>query len=149
MRLLLATSVAATLLAAGPVVAAPNVHSPCKAPAGAHVVKPGTPLTLTPTTPVGVLGDIVSDSAEPVGDFYVDLGGKPVAATSTLELTLSWLNPVSDYDLVVNGNNELSSDNPEVFSLRGGHCKKVVVAVDVFLGVPVDELTLVAKATQR
>ncbi len=145
MRLLLATSAALSLLAAGPALAAGPTHAPCKAPAGAFVVKPGTPLTMTPTTPIGEFWEF----GEPVGDFYVDLGGKPVASTSTLGLTLSWTNPVSDYDLVVNGTNDGSVDNPEVISVKSSHCKKITVVVDVFIGVPIDELTLVAKATQR
>ena len=144
MRLLLATTVALSLLAAGPVFAA-NTHGRCSAPSGSFVVKPGAPLTQTPTTPVGALGDF----EEPVGNFYVDLSGKPVGATSTIEFTLSWLNPLSDYDLVVNGNNELGTDNPEVIAVKGAHCKKVTVAIDLFLGVPVDELTLDTKATLR
>lgn len=148
MRRLLATVAAVSLLGAGPALAAAKPvakHAPCKAPAGAFVVKPGTPLTQTPTTPVGALGGF----EEPVGDFYVDLGGRPVTTTSTLEFELSWVNPVSDYDLVVNGINELGTDNPEFIAVKGNHCKRVNVAIDLFTGVPVDELTLVAKATPR
>lgn len=147
MRRLLAAAAAVSLLGAAPALAAKPVpkHAPCKAPAGAFVVKPGTPLTQTPTTPIGVLGGF----EEPVGDFYVDLGGRPNSSTSTLEFELSWTNPISDYDLVVNGVNELGTDNPEFISVKGSHCRRVSVAIDVFLGVPVDELTLVAKATPR
>ena len=147
MRRLLAAAAAVSLLGAGPALAAKPVpkHAPCKAPAGAFVVKPGTPLTQTPTTPIGALGGF----EEPVGDFYVDLGGRPNSSTSTLEFELSWTNPLSDYDLVVNGVNELGTDNPEVISVKGNHCRRVSVAIDLFTGVPVDELTLVAKATPR
>lgn len=147
MRRLLAAAAAVSLLGAGPVLAAKPVpkHAPCKAPAGAFVVKPGTPLTQTPTTPIGALGGFEAA----VGDFFVDLGGRPNSSTSTLEFELSWANPLSDYELVVNGVNEMGTDNPEVISVKGSHCRRVTVAIDVFTGAPVDELTLVAKATPR
>lgn len=147
MRRLLAAAAAVSLLGAAPVLAAKPVpkHAPCKAPAGAFVVKPGTPLTQSPAAPIGVLGS----GEEEVGDFYVDLGGRPNTSTSTLEFELSWTNPVADYDLVVNGVNELGTDNPEFVSAKGSHCRRVSVAISVFTGAPVDDLTLVAKATPR
>ncbi len=147
MRRLLAAAATVSLLAAGPAFAAKPVakHAPCKAPAGAFLVKPGAPLTQTPTTPFGAIGQF----EEPVGDFFVDLGGKPVKTKGTLEFELSWSNPVADYDLVVNGVNELGTDNPEVISASVSHCKRVSLAIDVFTGAPVDELTLVSKATSR
>jgi hypothetical protein len=144
MRRLLAAAATLSLLAAGPALAAAKPvakHPACKAPSGAFLVKPGKPLTQTPTTPVGAIGGF----EEEVGDFYLDLSGKPVSTTGNLDFELSWLNPVSDYDLVVNGVNELGTDNPEFISTRAKHCKRVSVGIDLFLGAPVDELTLVTK----
>jgi hypothetical protein len=45
--------------------------------------------------------------------------------------------------MVIDGGNELSTDNPEVFTIsNAAHCRKIVVQTEVFMGLPVDELTL-------
>ena len=46
---------------------------------------------------------------------------------------------------VVNGVNELSTDNPETSSVKASHCRAVQLDLEVFTGVPVDELTLAVK----
>ena len=145
-RLLAAAGVLALLASAGPALAAPAKLGACKAPAGAIVVKAGAaPYEAVVTTPVGALGG----SEEEVGKFYLDLAGKPVGSAGKLTLTLSWDDPtgglVSDYDLVVNGTNDEATTLPEVRTVKAAHCKAVNVAVDVYTGLPTDELTLTAK----
>ena len=153
MRRVLASVAAVSLVAlSGPALAAVKPvprHGACKAPAGAFVLKPGASVQPPVTTPVGVLGGIASDFAEPVGDFYVDLSGKPQTTRGTLELVMDWTTSatgVTDYDLVVNGTNDLSSDIPEFRVEKASHCRKISVAVEVFAGLPVDEITLTATA---
>jgi len=145
---LLVTCLAAAV--AGPAAAAPAKHRACKAPDGAFVLKPGgKPLQQSVATPVGAvnsLGSPIVDMATVVGDFYVDLAGRPVSTRGVLNLELAWDNDVSDYDLYVNGTTELSSDNPEGRREIVKHCVPVPVKVDVFYGVPVDELTLTTRA---
>ena len=138
---LAAVGVLTVLAAAGPAVAAPAKHGACKAPAGAVLLKPGKEAKEVIPTPVGAL----NTSETEVGTYVLDLSGKPAASKGKITFTLSWANPVSDYDLVVNGTNELSTDNPEITSIKASHCRAVKVGVDVFAGVPVDELTLAAK----
>jgi hypothetical protein len=149
MRRLLASAAAVSLVAlSGPALAAVKPvpkHGACKAPAGAFVLKPGASVQPPVTTPVGALGS----TAEPIGDFYVDLSGKPDTTKGTLELVMEWTTAstgATDYDLVVNGTNDLSTDIPEFRAERASHCRKITVAVEVFTGVPVDEITLTAKA---
>lgn len=144
-RALTAATALALLAGGGPALAAAKPapkHAACKAPAGAIVVKPGKQVSLTPETPIGAGNGFET----PVGDVYVDLGGTPLSKKATLTLQLSWTNPVSDYDLVVDGVNPLGTDNPEVAIVKAKHCKPVTVATDVFLGVPVDALTFTASA---
>lgn len=142
-RALVATAVLSLLAAGGPALAAAEPkHGACKAPEGAVVLKAGDkPVESTVATPVGVLGGAEQEA----GVFYLDLQGKPESSKGKITLTLSWANPASDYDLVVNGSNAESVDNPEVATTKASHCKPVKVDVDVYLGVPVDELTLTAK----
>lgn len=144
-RLLAATGAVALLATAGPALAAPQKHTACKAPKDAVVVKAGaTPYKAVVPTPVGALGG----SEEEVGAFYLDLAGKPVGSSGKLTLTLSWEDPtglVTDYDLIVNGTNDEAVTNPEIRAVKSTHCKAIKVAVDVYTGLPVDELTLSAK----
>jgi hypothetical protein len=140
-RLLAAVGVLSVIAAAAPAVAAPAKHGACKAPAGAIVLKPGKEVTGVIPTPVGVLNTSQSE----VGSYVLDLSGRPAATRGKITFTLSWDNPVSDYDLVVNGVNELSTDNPEVASVKASHCRAVSLGLEVFTGVPVDELTLAVK----
>ena len=146
MRFLAAAGALSMLAAgAGPALAAEPRHGACKAPKDAIVVKAGAkPVEQTFGAPVGAAAGFV-DNPRDVGVYYLDLSGKPKSSRGKLTLTLSWNNPVTDYDLVVNDTNELSSDNPEVVALKASHCKPVNVAVDVFIGIPAEQLTLSAK----
>ena len=144
MKRILAAAGALSLLAgAGPALAAAEPrHGACKAPAGATVLKAGAkPVESSVPTPVGFGTGFEKEA----GVFYLDLAGKPKSTRGKITLTLTWPNPVSDYDLVVNGINEESSDNPETTAAKASHCKPVKVDVDVFIGVPTDQLTLSAK----
>ena len=143
-RLLAATATLSLLVAAGPALAAPATFGACKAPEGATVLKPGAKAVEgTVATPVGAL----NEGSEQAGTFVLDLSGKPQSATGKLTFTLSWANPVSDYDLVIGGTNDEATDNPEIRSVKARHCKAVPVEVSVYLGVPADELTLAVKAS--
>jgi hypothetical protein len=120
------------------------VHGACTAPDGGIVLKPGAkPIEQVVETPVGAF----NSSPVEVGAFYVDLSGQPASSRGKLALTIAWENPASDYDLVVNDTNDESTDNPEIRSVKASHCKAIDVAVDVYLGVPIDEITLTAKAS--
>ena len=142
-RLLAAAGALALLASAGPALAAPEKHGACKAPKDAVVLKAGAkPVESTVETPVDVLA---LQGETPVATYYLDLAGKPASTKGKVTLSLSWSNPVSDYDLVVNGTNELSTDNPEITSVTASHCRAIKVGIEVFTGVPVDELTLGAK----
>lgn len=142
-RLLAATGALALLATAGPALAAPAKHGACKAPKDAVVLKAGAkPVEKVIETPVGALN---ATGETPIGTYYLDLAGKPADSKGKVTFTLSWANPASDYDLVVNGVNELSTDNPEVTSIKASHCRALKVGIDVFTGVPVDEITLSAK----
>ena len=143
-RILAAMATVSLLAAAGPALAAPK-NAACKAPKDAIVLKPGgKAFEGTVATPVGAVN---SFGTEEVGEFYLDLSGKPAGTKGKLTLTLSWENPASDYDLVVNGNNAEAIENPEVNVTKAAHCKAITVETDVYLGVPSDELTLQAKAS--
>jgi hypothetical protein len=145
-RLLAVTAVAALVGGAVPAVAAPRkapVHPSCAVPSGAMVVSPKAPLETQLDTPVGALGLTSTE----VGDLWVDLKDVPASQRGKVVLELAYDNPASDYDLVVNGVNDLSTDNPEYDEVKAGHCKRVSLALEVFTGVPVDTLTLSARVT--
>jgi hypothetical protein len=145
-RLLAATATLSLLAVGGPALAAKApVHGACKAPEGATVLKAGAKAVESSfAAPVGAAGVV---AAEEVGVFYLDLSGTPTSTRGKITLTLSWDNPVTDYDLVVNGVNELSTDNPETATAKASHCKPVQVGVEVFSGVPAEQLTLAAKGS--
>lgn len=144
-RILAATATLSLLVAAGPALAAPATYGACRAPGGATLVKPGAKaVESTPATPVGAANE---GTVENAGTFVLDLSGKPQSKTGKLTFTLSWVNPAADYDLIVGGSNALSSDNPEVLTLKARHCKPVPVEVGVYIGVPIDELTLAVKGS--
>ncbi|MCW2680018.1 MAG: hypothetical protein JWM62_1419 [Frankiales bacterium] len=149
-RLLAVTASLSLLVAAGPALAATKapVNAACKAPSGATVLKPGAPaVESTVTTPVGAGNGLLGDAVVDAGTFVLDLRGKPVGTSGKVTLTLSWDDPVgvTDYELVVNGVNKAAVANPEVQTVKATHCKAIKVGVDVFLGLPVDELTLAAR----
>lgn len=146
-RLVLLTGALALVAAAGPSYAALDgdvaLNGACAAPAGATVLVPGAEAVEKGVTPpVGAL-NLTSAQA---GTFVVDLAGLPVETVGSLSLTLSWDNPVTDYDLVVDGANDLSTDNPEVKVVDVAHCTPVDVDLETFIGAPVDEVTLAAEA---
>ncbi|HVE64429.1 MAG TPA: hypothetical protein VNB94_11590 [Mycobacteriales bacterium] len=137
------TCLAGTL--AGPAAAAPNKNGPCKVPSGAFVLKAGQSREQEVATPVGAINSLASptvDMATTVGDFYVDLAGRPAGTGGLIPFTLSWDNELSDYDLFINGKTELSEDHPESRVVPVNHCVKVSVKVDVFVGLPIDKLSL-------
>jgi len=141
-RLLAATATLSLLVAAGPALAAPAKNAACKAPAGATLVKPGAKAVESKVpTPVGAL----NEASKEAGTFVLDLSGKAQSATGKLSFTLSWANPVSDYDLVVAGSNDEATDNPETRVFKAKHCKPVPLEVSVYLGAPTDQLTLSVK----
>ena len=144
-RLLAVAAVAALVGGAVPAAAAKKapVHPACAVPSGAMVVSPKAPLETQLETPVGVLNTTTTE----VGDLWVDLKGVPASQRGKVVLELAYDNPLSDYDLVVNGVNDLSTDNPEYDEVKAGHCKRVSLALEVFTGVPVDTLTLTARVT--
>ena len=144
-RILAATATLSLLAAGGPALAAAKapVNGACKAPAGATVLKPGKTFEGATATPVGAF----NEGTERAGTFVVDLSGKPASTVSKLSLTISWENPVSDYDLVIGGTNDEATDNPETRVVKARHCKPVEVDVSVYLGVPTDDITLKAKAS--
>lgn len=146
MKRLLAAAATLTLLAtAAPALAAPAKNGACKAPAGATLIKPGAKAAeSTAPTPVGAVNE---GGVEQAGTFVLDLSGKPQGQTGKLTFTLSWDNPLSDYDLIIGGTNDLSTDNPEVRAVKARHCKPVPVEVGVYTGVPIDELTLAVKGS--
>lgn len=142
-RVLAGAAAASLLLAAGPALAAPKkvkAHPACAVPSGAMVVSPSAPFEADLTPPVGVLNLTTTE----IGELWVDLKGVPATARGSVTLTLTYDNPLSDYDLVINGSNSLSTDNPEVHNLKVSHCKRVELGLEVFTGVPVDSLTLAA-----
>ena len=145
-RLLAATATLSLLAAAGPALAATKapLNGACKAPAGATLIKPGAKaVESNPDTPIGALNETVTEA----GTFVLDLSGKPEGTAGKLTFTLSWDNPISDYDLIVGGTNDLATENPEVRIFKARHCKAVPVEIGVFTGVPVDALTLAVKGS--
>lgn len=149
-RLLLLPSALALVAGAvaGPALAedAPDTYGPCVAPEGATVVTPGADALSRPVeTPIGALNAVGTVDA---GSVYVDLSGLPKTSSAALQLTLSWDNPVSDYDLVVDGDNALATDNPETRVVTVGHCTPTTLGVEVFYGLPVDALTLETSAVE-
>jgi hypothetical protein len=147
-RLALAAPALLLLVAAVPAGASdvpPTLEACTDVPAGALVVTPAKTVTANPETPVGTFGVSVVESPEQV--VVVDLAGSPEGTTADLQMTLSWDNPVvADYDLVVNGENDLSTDDPEFKSVVVDHCGTTRLGVEVFLGSPTDVLTLSLRA---
>jgi hypothetical protein len=148
-RLVLATGVLSLVAAAVPALAAdePEVHEPCAAPTGAHVLTPGAPgFDEAVETPLGALNAL---GPTEVGDFYVDLGGLPLTKRADIDFVLSFDNELADYDLVTAGENDLSTDAPEFKTVSVQHCSPLPVAVEVFVGLPVDTVRLEAVAKPR
>ncbi len=113
--------------------------------------KPGTVVTSTAPfsgeveTPVGALNLTTAEA----GSYVVDLAGTPVGTRKNVTLTLSFDNPVADYDMVVNGVNEFGTDSPEVFTVSNAtHCSIISVQTEVFIGAPIDVLTLDVKVAK-
>ena len=122
------------------------LYEPCTNTADATVITPAEGFAGVVETPVGALGS----TRAPAGTYVVDLAGLPEGTRRTVTFTLSFDNPVADYDLVVNGDNLLSTDNPEYHTLSNStHCKQITVETEVFLGLPIDVLELSAKVASK
>ena len=135
-------AVLSAVLIAAPAGADVDVYAACTNVGGATVVTPADGFNGTVTTPVGAL----NLGTEPAGNYILDLVGKPIGSRGSVTMTLSWdptPAPVSDYDLVVNGENALSTDFPEVHGLTSlPHCTVISLETSVFVGAPIDTLTL-------
>ena len=124
---------------------------PCGAPDGATVISPEVGFDGTIPTPVGTLNGSefgVSERSD-AGRYQLDLAGLEVGTRGRVVMTLAWDTPggVGDYDLVVNGSNDYSVDSPEVKTVTLGHCGFVDLEADVFIGTPLDTLTLTLDVT--
>lgn len=124
----------------------PLPSEPCDEVEGATVITPDAGFDGTVPTPVGVANEgEVSDA----GLYQVDLSGLEEATAARVRMTLSWDTPagLGDYDLVVDGHNELSTASPESHTRTLGHCGVVDLEVVVFTGTPLDTLQLTVEAT--
>ena len=125
--------------------AEPALHEPCTDTGDATVITPEEGFTGTVETPIGVAGS----TRAPAGTYVVDLAGLPEGTRRSVTFVLSMPDP-SDYDLVVNGDNLLATDNPEYYTLRNSaHCRTITVETEVFLGLPTDTLELGAKVASK
>ena len=81
----------------------------------------------------------------------LSLEGFEVGTRARVTVMLDWDTPggVGDYDLNVNGANDFSVDQPEVETFTIGHCDALNIQTEVFIGLPVDTLTLTAAALQQ
>lgn len=121
------------------------LHEPCTDTGEAAVITPEEGFAGVVETPVGALGE----GRAPAGTYVVDLAGLPEGTRRTVTFTLSFDGPLSDYDLVVNGDNLLSTDNPEYYTLSSTHCRTITVETEVFLGIPTDVLELKATVASK
>ncbi len=119
-----------------------DLYGPCEdRAAGVTVLTPEAFYDQVVPTPVGTLGSTQADAAV----IQVSLEGQPVGTTAELALTLDWDTPeVGDYDLVTNGDNVLDTAQPEQKTLPVLHCTVVDIDTEVFLGTPLDTVTLTA-----
>lgn len=140
--ILAALSALALTVPAGAQLAEPVLNEPCTNTDGRTVVTLDAPFSDVVETPVGA-GNLTGPIPAGTGEYVIDLQGLEEGVRKTVNLTLSVDNPVADYDLVVNGENDLSTDNPENKSVPNArHCQVVSLETDVFIGVPIDTLTL-------
>lgn len=119
-----------------------DLHGPCEdRAAGVTVLTPEAFYDQVVPTPVGTAGSTQADAAV----IQVSLEGQPVGASAELVLTLDWDTPeVGDYDLVTNGDNVLDTAQPEQKTLPVMHCTVVDIDTEVFIGTPLDTVTLTA-----
>lgn len=121
-------------------------YEPCETVEGATSITPEEGFDGTVPTPAGA-GNFTP--AEDAGLHQLDLAGHDVGSTARVRMTLSWDTPaLGDYDLIVNGHNELSTDDPETHSRTLQHCDLLDLETVVFIGLPVDTLTLQVTATE-
>jgi hypothetical protein len=134
-------AILALMLVAAPATAQDEVPllEPCADVAGATRVSPAEAFSGVVETPIGAIGSTQAEA----GVYLVDLAGLPEGTRRNVTLTLTFDNPFADYDMVIDGNNELSTDSPEVFTVsNANHCKRISVQTEVFIGLPIDELNL-------
>lgn len=118
-----------------------DVYDACTDTDGKIVVSDAVSFDETITTPIGAL----NQTPEEVGTFVLDLSGREVGSRGSLEFVLGWDTPegLGDYDLITDGDNQLSTAQPEFKDVSFlGHCSEVTVEVAVFTGTPLDTVTL-------
>jgi hypothetical protein len=162
-KLLLILSLLSTLVLAAPATAqddpdpaeeevevvAPELLDSCDLGADVIRVTPDVPFDEEIVVPIGALN---LAPAETVGRFAIDLAGLEVGTRANVryELTMDSPSPLVDYDLIVNGVNELATDNPETVARSNqAHCSTATVEVVTYIGTPLDVLTLRVIATPR
>lgn len=125
---------------------APELYEPCEPVEGATTVTPDAGFDGTVPTPVGALN---ATPAEDAGLYQLDLAGLALDSVASVRMTLSWDTPeLGDYDLVVNGTNDLSTASPETHSRTLRHCDLLDLETVVFTGLPIDTLTLQVAVTK-
>lgn len=104
------------------------------------VVSPGSSFDEDIATPIGAL----NFSEEEIGTVMIDLAGLPVGERASVGMTLSWDTPeIGDYDLIIDGENALSTDSPEYHGFVDvAHCRTFDLAVTTFTGTPLDTVHL-------
>lgn len=124
----------------------PELFGPCDQTEGVTTVTPADGFDDVVPTPTGAAYLTEPTDAALI---QVSLEGFEVGTTARMRFELDWdlPAPVGDYDLNINGENDFSTDQPEVETLTGGHCAFFDVATEVFTGTPVDTLTLTVEAT--
>lgn len=123
------------------------LYEPCTPAASVTAVTPAAGFDEVVTTPVGAVdagSEFGVGEVTELGYFQLDLAGHEVGTVGRLTMTLSWDTPggLGDYDLLLDGANANSVDSPETHTRTLGHCDGVDLAVDVFLGTPLDTVTL-------
>lgn len=124
-----------------------GLYEPCAPFDGVTTVTPTAGFDEEIATHVGALttgSEFGVGEVTDLGYFQLDLAGHEVGTRGRLTMTLSWDTPggLGDYDLIVDGSNEYSPASPEVHTRTLGHCGIVGLVVDVFVGTPLDTVTL-------
>ncbi len=127
----------------------PIINEPCTNTSGKTVLTLDQPFSDTIDTPGGVPPFLPETLPAGTGRYLVDLQGLEEGERRSVTFTLTMLTagveatPLSDYDLIVNGENLLSTDQPERYTVSSAaHCQTIFVDTTVFTGTPLDTLTL-------
>lgn len=118
----------------------PELYGACASPAGT-VVTPAEPFSGEVETPVGALNFTFADA----GTYTISYEGLEIGTVANrVDLTLDFDTPggLGDYDLVINGVNDLSVEQPERHTESAPHCAVFQLETEVFTGTPFDTLTL-------